>query len=93
MTLRKAQPRVAPDVGMFYLTLALGIRQRMLTRHGDGRELGMGEAMRLYLVHQGELPLPSDPDALHRLDALREVLMTTREAPRGRGEAGAPAHG
>ena len=93
MTARKSHPRVPADAGTFYLTLALGIRQWMLTRHGDGRDLGMGEAMRLYLVHHGELPLPHDADALRRLDALRDVLTTTREASRARADTGAPAHG
>lgn len=93
MTMRKTHPRVPVEAGAYFLTLALMVRQWMLTRYGDGREVGMGEAIRLYLVHHGDLPLPEDADALRRLDALREALTTTREGARARASQERAAHG
>ena len=94
MSPRKAHPRVPADAGAFFLTLALGIRQVMLLRHGDGRDVGMGESIRLYLIHTGELPLPPGADVLKRLDALRETLETARSSARARAAVmEAAAHG
>ena len=93
MLTKTTHPRVPADVSAFLLTLAIGIRSLMLSRYGDGRDVGMGEALRLYLVHVGELQLPEEPSVLRRLDALRDVLMSTRAARAPQRPLEGPAHG
>jgi hypothetical protein len=75
---RSAHVRLPTDAAMALRALALDVASEMRAAHGDARAIGVGEAARLLLIHDGRLGEPSDDLTRRRVAALRRV--SAREA-------------